>query len=60
MKKKSRKELAQEIIAMLRRGMNRQPASDASRKDVPEATPFMPSPLVRSSRTRPLQTSHSH
>jgi hypothetical protein len=60
MKKKSRKELAREIIAMLRRGMNREPANESQRKDQPEPTPFVPMPMVRNKRTGQLQTSHSH
>jgi hypothetical protein len=60
MKKKSRKELAREIIAMLRRGMNRQPANESQPKDAPEATPFVPMPMVRPRRSGQLQTSHSH
>lgn len=75
MKKKSRRELAREIIANLRRGMNRPPlsasehaiASELSaseRKALPEPTPFMPMPFmrstfVRSRRSGQLQTSHS-
>jgi hypothetical protein len=58
MKKKSRKELAREIIANLRRGMGRPPLDEAARKQTPEATPFMPMPLIRSKRTGQLQTSH--
>jgi hypothetical protein len=63
MKKKSRRELAREIIANLRLGMNRQPKNpteQAERKDIPAAVPFTPMPFVRSARPRPLQTSHSH
>jgi len=59
MKKKSRKELAREIIANLRRGMNRPPLGASERKDFPEPTPFMPMPLIRSKRSGQLQTSHS-
>jgi hypothetical protein len=60
MKKKSRRELAREIIASLRLGMNRPPKNESERKSLPEATPFMPLPLVRPRRTGQLQTSHSH
>jgi hypothetical protein len=59
MKKKSRRELAREIIANLRRGMNRPPLDASQRKDLPEPTPFMPMPLIRSKRSGQLQTSHS-
>jgi hypothetical protein len=58
--KKSRKELAREIIANLRRGMNRPLTRETTGKPLPEATPFMPQPLLRPSRPRQLQTSHSH
>jgi len=58
--KKSRKELAREIIANLRRGMNRPLNREATDKALFEATPFLPQPLPRPSRPRPLQTSHSH
>lgn len=59
MKKKSRRELAREIIANLRRGMGRPPLDEAARKQPTEAvTPFIPMPLVRSRRTGQLQTSH--
>jgi hypothetical protein len=58
MKKKSRKELAREIIAMLRNGMNRQAATEAPRKDIALQAPFTPMPMVRSKRTGQLQTSH--
>jgi len=62
--KKSRRELAREIIANLRRGMNRPPLDASQRKDLPEPTPFMPMPLIRptlirSRRSGQLQTSHS-
>jgi hypothetical protein len=63
MKKKSRRELAREIIASLRLGMNRPPKNESERKSLPEATPFtpfMPLPLVRPRRSGQLQTSHSH
>jgi hypothetical protein len=58
MKKKSRKELAREIIAMLRHGMNRQPATEAPRQETDRQVPFTPMPMVRSKRTGQLQTSH--
>jgi hypothetical protein len=58
--KKSRKELAREIIANLRRGMNRPLTRETTDKPLLEATPFMPQPLPRPSRPRSLQTSHSH
>ena len=58
MKKKTRRELAREIIANLRRGMNRPPQADA--KISSDAPPFTPMPLVRSRRSGQLQTSHSH
>jgi hypothetical protein len=58
--KKSRKELAREIIANLRRGLKLPLTSETARKPLPEATPFMPLPLARPSRTRQFQTSHSH
>jgi hypothetical protein len=58
--KKSRKELAREIIANLRRGLKRPLTDETTRMSLPEATPFMPLPMVRPSRTRQLQTSHSH
>jgi hypothetical protein len=59
-KKKSRIEMAREIIANLRLGMNR-PATKPPRQNVYEATPFMPQPLpiVRNKRSSQLQTSHS-
>ena len=60
MMKKSRRELAREIIANLRRGMNRPLVNETLRKPLLEATPFMPLPLVRPSRTRQLQTAHFH
>jgi len=60
-KKKSRIELAREIIANLRLGMNRQPAERNTQNNLQiEPTPFMPAPMPRSSRTRPLHISHSH
>jgi hypothetical protein len=57
--KKSRIELAREIIASLRRGMNRPPIDASAPKDFPKATPFMPMPFVRNNRSRQIQTSHS-
>jgi hypothetical protein len=60
-KKKSRIELAREIIANLRHGMNRQPAERAEQSNLQiEATPFMPAPMARPGRNRPLHVSHSH
>jgi hypothetical protein len=58
--KKSRKELAREIIANLRRGLNRPLSRTTTDKPLPEATPFLPQPLLRAGRPRQLQTSHSH
>ena len=66
-KKKSRIELAREIIAHLRQGMNRPPVTQPTRNSLPEATPFMPSPMptghsmpfARSKRSSQLQTSQS-
>jgi hypothetical protein len=60
--KKSRIELAREIIANLRRGMNRPMKSESLRNGQTEITPFLPMPMPtsRSNRSRPLQTSHSH
>ena len=59
-KKKSRIQLAREIIANLRRGMNRPLAKPPLRDSLPEATPFMPQPMpiARSKRSNQLQTSH--
>jgi hypothetical protein len=57
MKKKSRIQMAREIIANLRRGMNRPPAAEP-RNNLTEATPFVPMPLVRPRRSGQLQTSH--
>jgi hypothetical protein len=62
-KKKSRTQLAREIIANLRLGMNR-PLATEPRNSLPEATPFMPMPFARSvpfgrsRRSNQLQTSH--
>ena len=60
-KKKSRIEMAREIIANLRLGMNRPAAAEPMRNSLCEATPFMPMPMniVRSKRSNQLQTSHS-
>jgi hypothetical protein len=55
--KKSRKELAREIIANLRRGLNRPLPKETTGKHLSQATPFIPLPMLRPSRTRPLQTS---
>ena len=60
MKKKTRKELAREIIENLRRGMNRPIKTETASKNPPEAPAFTPMPLVRSRRSGQLQTSHSH
>jgi hypothetical protein len=63
MKKKSRIELAREIIANLRRGMNRPPATQP-RDNQTEAAPVVPMPFVpsmpsvRAKRSNQLQTSH--
>jgi hypothetical protein len=57
--KKSRIELAREIIANLRRGMNRPEASEKKSSAVLTAEPFMPMPSPPVRRTRQLQTSHS-
>jgi hypothetical protein len=57
MKKKSRKELAREIIASLRRGMNLPPSKEAAPKDEVKMTPFLPMPFVRNNRSRPMPTS---
>jgi hypothetical protein len=55
--KKSRKELAREIIAILRRGMNRPLTRETTGKPLAEVTPFIPLPMLRPSRPRQLQTS---
>ena len=55
--KKSRKVLAREIIAILRRGMNRPLTRETTGKPLAEVTPFIPLPMLRPSRPRPLQTS---
>jgi hypothetical protein len=65
-KKKSRIQLAREIIAHLRQGMNRPLPTQPTRSSLSEATPFMPSPMpigrsmpfARSKRSNQLQTSH--
>lgn len=65
-KKKSRIQLAREIIAHLRQGMNRPLPTQPMRSSLSEATPFMPSPrpivrsmpFARSKRSSQLQTSH--
>jgi hypothetical protein len=58
--KKSKIELAREIIANLRRGMNRPQAPVIKNINLPEATPFMPTPMAtsRPRRAHQLQTSH--
>jgi hypothetical protein len=63
--KKSRIEVAREIIANLRRGMNRPQVSQSISNSLTEATPFVPAPFTRSmpsfrpKRSGQLQTSHS-
>lgn len=59
-KKKSRIQLAREIIANLRLGMNR-PTTQPTHNSPPEATPFMqqPMPIVRPRRSHQLQSTHS-
>jgi len=64
-KKKSRIELAREIIANLRLGMNRQPVERNAESSADlEPTPFMPAPMqrpiARPSRNRPLHVSPLH
>lgn len=58
-KKKSRIQLAREIIANLRLGMHRQPATQLMGISPSEATPFTPQPMpiVRYKRSNQLQTS---
>jgi len=58
MKKKSRRELAREIIASLRHGMNLSPTKEAAPKEQVKMTPFLPMPFVRNNRSRQIQTSH--
>lgn len=53
-KKKSRIELAREIIANLRRGMNRPEAAEPKQALLIEATPFMP--LATAPATRPRRS----
>jgi hypothetical protein len=65
MKKKSRIELARDIIANLRRGMNRQPARPVAENNLHiEPTPFTPAPMPRPSRgssnNRPLHATPLH
>jgi hypothetical protein len=57
--KKSRIELAREIIANLRRGMNRPLNNGQALSSQPEATNFTPIHTNRSKRPNQLQTSHS-
>jgi hypothetical protein len=59
MKKKSRIELAREIIANLRRGMNRPLNNQVARNVQAEATPFTPMQFNRPKRPSQLQTSHT-
>lgn len=55
LKKKSRIELAREIIANLRRGMNRPlDISGSSRSSKVQVTAYAPAPLNRPTRTRQL------
>lgn len=58
-KKKSKIELAREIIANLRRGMNRQPGNQTNGNTLREVEPFTPMPMASQSRRPRLQTSHS-
>ena len=58
-KKKSKIELAREIIANLRRGMNRQPGKQTTVTAVREVEPFMSMPMASNSRRSRLQTSQS-
>ena len=58
-KKKSKIELAREIIANLRRGMNRQPANLTTVTAIRDVEPFMPMPMATNPRRSRLQTSHS-
>jgi hypothetical protein len=59
-KKKSRMDLAREIIANLRLGMNRPANAQPVRNTRLEATPFMPVPMpvthIRTKRSHTLQT----
>jgi hypothetical protein len=63
--KKSRIEVAREIIANLRRGMNRPLVSQPISNSLTEVTPFVPAPFTRSmpsfrpKRSGHLQTLHS-
>jgi hypothetical protein len=56
-KKKSRIELAREIIANLRRGMNRPLNGGPARNSQPETTPFSPLNAGGVKRSTQLQTS---
>jgi hypothetical protein len=58
-KKKSRIEMAREIIANLRCGMNRPLNNGQALNSQPEATPFTPIQFNRPKRSNQLQTSHS-
>jgi hypothetical protein len=58
-KKKSRIELAREIIANLRRGMNRPLNNGQASHNQREATPFTPMNTNRPKRPNQLQTSHT-
>lgn len=61
-KKKSRLELAREIIANLRLGMNRPASAQPTHNVHLDVTPFMPVPMTvthpRTKRSHTLQTSH--
>jgi siderophore synthetase component len=46
MKKKSRIEMAREIIANLKLGLNRPVATQSMRSSFPQATPFLPMPMA--------------
>jgi hypothetical protein len=59
MKKKSRIELAREIIANLRSGMNRPLNNTTARNNQPDAEPFTPIHINRSKGPNQLQTSHT-
>jgi hypothetical protein len=58
-KKKSRIELAREIIANLRRGMNRPLNNGTAPSDQQKSTPFTPVNANGSKLSNRLQTSHT-
>jgi hypothetical protein len=58
-KKKSRIEMAREIIANLRRGMNRPLNKAQAANNQLEVTPFTPMNTNRPKRPNQLQTSHT-